>query len=65
MLTFGNGIMDKKLQELLDWMFFNDGIAEATEIMANQLAPVQRDAIIEKLEALKKKKEDEKKEMNR
>ena len=52
--------MDKKLQELLDWMFFNDGIAEATEIMANQLAPVQRDAIIEKLEALKKKKEEEK-----
>ena len=61
MLTFGDGIVDKKLQELLDWMFFNDGITEATEIMANQLAPVQRDAIIEKLEALKKKKEDEKK----
>ena len=60
MLTFGNGIMDKKLQELLDWMFFNDCIAEATEIMANQLAPVQRDAIIERLEELKKKKEDEK-----
>ena len=62
MLTFGDGIMDKKLQELLDWMFFNDGITEATEIMANQLAPVQREAIIEKLEALKKKKEDEKRD---
>ena len=57
--------MNKKLLELLDWLFFNNGIAEATEIMANQLAPVQSDAIIEKLEALKKKKEDEKKEMNR
>ena len=62
MLTFGDGIVDKKLQELLDWMFFNDGIAEATEIMANQLAPVQSDAIIERLEELKKKKEDEKKD---
>ena len=51
--------MDDKLQELLDWMFFNDGITEATEIMANQLAPVQRDAIIERLEELKKKKEEE------
>ena len=57
--------MNDKLQELLDWMFFNSSIVEATEIMSNQLAPVQRDAIIEKLEALKKKKEDEKKEMNR
>ena len=52
--------MDDKLQELLDWMFFNNGIVEATEIMSNQLAPVQRDAIIERLEELKKKKEDEK-----
>ena len=52
--------MDKKLQELLDWMFFNGCILEATEILSNQLAPVQRDAIIEKLEALKKKKEEEK-----
>ena len=50
--------MNDKLQELLDWMFFNSSIVEATEIMSNQLAPVQRDAIIEKLEALKKKKED-------
>ena len=49
--------MDDKLQELLDWMFFNSSIVEATEIMSNQLAPVQRDAIIEKLEALKKKKQ--------
>ena len=52
--------MDKKLDELLNWMFFNNGIIEATFIMSNQLAPVQRDAIIEKLEALKKKKEEEK-----
>jgi len=52
--------MNDKLQELLDWMFFNSSIVEATEIMSNQLAPVQRDAIIEKLEALKKKKEEEK-----
>ena len=52
--------MDKKLQELLDWMFFNSSIVEATEIMSNQLAPVQRDAIIERLEELKKKKEEEK-----
>ena len=51
--------MDKKLQELLDWMFFNNSILEATKILSNQLAPVQSDAIIEKLEALKKKKEDE------
>jgi len=52
--------MNDKLQELLDWMFFNSSIVEATEIMSNQLAPVQRDAIIERLEALKKKKEEEK-----
>ena len=52
--------MDKKLEELLNWMFFNKGILEATFIMSNQLAPVQRDAIIEKLEALKKEKEKEK-----
>ena len=52
--------MDDKLQELLDWMFFNSSIVEATEIMSNQLAPVQRDVIIERLEELKKKKEDEK-----
>ena len=51
--------MDDKLQELLDWMFFNSNILEATKILSNQLAPVQSDAIIEKLEALKKKKEDE------
>ena len=51
--------MDNRLEELLDWMFFNNGIIEATKIMSNQLAPVQSDAIIEKLEALKKKKEDE------
>ena len=53
--------MDKKLQELLDWMFFRTLRSEAIEILTNQLAPVQRDAIIEKLEALKKKKEEEKK----
>ena len=51
--------LDRKLEELLNWMFFNKGILEATFIMSNQLAPVQRDAIIEKLEALKKKKEKE------
>ena len=45
--------MDKKLEELLDWMFFNNGIVEATKIMSNQLAPVQRDAIVERLEELK------------
>ena len=56
--------MDDKLQELLDWMFFNSSIVEATEIMSNQLAPVQRDAIIERLEELKKKKEDEKENEN-
>ena len=50
--------MDKKLQELLDWMFFNNSILEATKILSNQLAPVQRDAIIERLEELKKKKEE-------
>ena len=52
--------MDNRLEELIDWMFFNNGIIEATKIMSNQLAPVQRDAIIERLEELKKKKEDEK-----
>jgi hypothetical protein len=51
--------MNKRLEELLDWMFFNGNILEATKILSNQLAPVQSDAIIEKLEALKKKKEDE------
>ena len=56
--------MDDKLQELLDWMFFNSSIVEATEIMSNQLAPVQRDVIIERLEELKKKKEDEKENEN-
>ena len=52
--------MDKKLEELLDWMFFNSNILEATKILSNQLAPVQTDSIIKELEALKKKKEDEK-----
>jgi len=52
--------MDDKLQELLDWMFFHTLRSEAIEILTNQLAPVQRDAIIERLEELKKKKEDEK-----
>ena len=52
--------MDKRLEELIDWMFFNNGIMETTKILSNQLAPVQRDAIIERLEELKKKKEDEK-----
>ena len=46
--------MDKKLQELLDWMFFRTLRTEAIEILTNQLAPVQRDAIIEKLEVLKR-----------
>ena len=52
--------MNNKLQELLDWMFFNNGIMEATKILSNQLAPVQRDSIIERLEELKKKKEEKK-----
>ena len=72
--------MDKKLQELLDWMFFHtlrsevprsENLfwpkkffrtlrSETIEILTNQLSPVQKDAIIEKLEALKKKKEEEK-----
>ena len=56
--------MDKRLEELIDWMFYNNGIMEATKILSNQLAPVQRDAIIERLEALKKKKEDEKENEN-
>jgi len=51
--------MDDKLQELLDWMFFRTLRSEAIEILTNQLAPVQRDAIIERLEELKKKKEAE------
>ena len=53
--------MDKKLEELLDWMFFNNGIMEATAILSNLLAPVQRDSVIEELEALKKKKEEKQK----
>ena len=57
--------MDDKLQELLDWMFFNNSILEATAILSNQLAPVQRDAIIERLEELKKKKEEKKNEIHR
>tara|TARA_Y100000310_G_scaffold118253_2_gene117099 strand:+ start:357 stop:530 length:174 start_codon:yes stop_codon:yes gene_type:complete len=52
--------MNKKLEELLDWMFFNSNILEATKILSNQLAPVQTDSIIKELEALKKKKTDEK-----
>ena len=52
--------MDKRLEELIDWMFFNNGIMETTKILSNQLAPVQRDAIIERLEELKKKKEEKK-----
>ena len=51
--------MDNKLQELLDWMFFNGSILEATKILSNQLAPVQTDSIIKELEALKKEKENE------
>ena len=54
--------MNDKLQELLDWMFFRTLRSEAIEILTNQLAPVQRDAIIERLEELKKKKEDEKRD---
>ena len=52
--------MNDKLQELLDWMFFRTLRSEAIEILTNQLAPVQRDAIIERLEELKKNKEEEK-----
>jgi|TARA_B100001971_G_C18224094_1_gene559142 hypothetical protein len=52
------GLMDKRLEELIDWMFFNGNILEATKILSNQLAPVQQDSIIEKLEELKKKKEE-------
>ena len=52
--------MDKRLEELIDWMFFNGNILEATKILSNQLAPVQQDSIIEKLEELRKKKENEK-----
>ena len=51
--------MNKRLEELLDWMFFNGNILEETKILSNQLAPVHSDAIIEKLDALKKKKEEE------
>ena len=51
--------MNKKLEELLDWMFFNSNILEATKILSNQLAPVQTDSIIKELEALKKEKENE------
>ena len=54
--------MDDKLQELLDWMFFHTLRSEAIEILTNQLAPVQRDAIVERLEELKKKTEEENKE---
>jgi len=54
----GMGLMDKRLEELIDWMFFNGNILEATKILSNQLAPVQQDSIIEKLEELKKKKEE-------
>ena len=54
--------MDKTLEELLDWMFFNNGIMEATAILSNQLAPVQRDVIIERLEELKMKLQKQKKE---
>ena len=50
--------MDKRLEELIDWMFFNKGIMETIKILSNQLAPVQQDSIIEKLEELKKKKEE-------
>ena len=49
---------DKKIIELIDWMCDNDSIIEATEIMTTCLAPVQRDSVIEELEALKKKKEE-------
>ena len=51
--------MNDRLQELLDWMFFHTLRSEAIEILTNQLAPVQRDAIVERLEELKKKKENE------
>ena len=52
--------MDDKLQELLDWMFFNGGTIEATKILSTCLFPAQKNVVIEELEALKKKKEDEK-----
>jgi len=51
--------MDKKLQELLDWMFFNGSIIEATKILSTCLFPAQKNVVIEELEALKKKKENE------
>ena len=57
--------MNKRLEEFIDWMFFNNGIMEATKILSNQLAPVQRDAIVERLEELKKKKEEKKNEIHR
>ena len=57
--------MNDKLQELLDWMFFRTLRSEAIEILTNQLAPVQRDAIVERLEELKKKKEEKKNEIYR
>ena len=57
--------MNKRLEELIDWMFFNNGIMETTKILSNQLAPVQRDAIVERLEELKKKKEEKKNEIHR
>ena len=51
--------MDDKLQELLDWMFFNSNILEATKILSTCLFPAQKNLVIEELEALKKKKENE------
>ncbi len=51
--------MDKKLQELLDWMFFNGGTIEATKILSACLFPAQKNVVIEELETLKKKKENE------
>ena len=52
--------MDKRLEELISWMFFNSCIIEATEIMSALMTQHQRDQTIVLLEALKKKKEDEK-----
>lgn len=56
--------MNKKLEELLDWMFFNGGTIEATKILSTCLFPAQKNVVIEELEALKKKKEDEKNRTN-
>ena len=56
--------MNKRLEELLDWMFFNGGTIEATKILSTCLFPAQKNVVIEELEALKKKKEEKKENEN-